>query len=68
MLFAHHTQSYLGIGIEINGRPFPDGMVDHVLFFMMAALIAYGMFAVVRDSLRWWWHRYRADLARPRGA
>ena len=23
ILFAHHTKSYLGIGIEINDRPFP---------------------------------------------
>jgi hypothetical protein len=64
MLFAHHTKSYLGIGIEINDRPFPDGMIDHLLFFMAAALIAYGMFAIVRDSLRWCRQRYTAKLIR----
>jgi hypothetical protein len=64
ILFAHHTKSYLGIGIEINDRPFPDGMIDHLLFFMAAALMAYGIFAIIRDSLRWCWRRYKADLAR----
>jgi hypothetical protein len=68
MLFAHHTKSYLGIGIEINDRPFPDGMIDHLLVFMAAVLMAYGIFAVVRDLLRWRWHRYTANLPRPGGA
>ena len=68
MLFAHHTKSYLGIGIEINDRPFPDGMIDHLLFFLAAALMVYGIFAVVRDLTRWSWQRYKANPSRSRGA
>jgi hypothetical protein len=52
MLFAHHTQSYLGIAIEINDQPFPNGMVDHVLAFGAFLLMVYGVFALLRDLLR----------------
>ena len=61
MLFAHHTKSYLGIGIEINGQPFPDGMIDHVLVLMVAGLVVYGFFAILRDLLRWWWPRSKVN-------
>ena len=60
MLLAHHTMSYLGIGIEVNGRPYPDGTIDHLLVVMAAVLLAYGIFAAVRDSLRYWWPRLKA--------
>jgi hypothetical protein len=53
-LFAHHTKSYLGLEIEIIDHPFPDGMFDHFLFFAGAVLMAYGAFALLRDSLRLW--------------
>jgi hypothetical protein len=52
-LFAHHTKSYLGLEIDINDRPFPDGMVDHALALAVVVLLAYGAFALVRDLLRW---------------
>jgi hypothetical protein len=68
MLFDHHTKSYLGIGIEINERPFPDGMVDHLLMLLAAVLMAYGMFAMVRDLLRWRSQRCATSLSRPRNA
>jgi hypothetical protein len=68
MLFAHHTKSYLGIGMEINGRPFPDGMIDHFLVLMVAALVVYGLFAILRDLLRCWWPRSKTTVAHPQGA
>jgi hypothetical protein len=52
-LLAHHTRSYLGINIEINERPFPDGAFDHAVFLGAVLLMAYGVFAMVRDLLRW---------------
>ncbi len=52
-LFGHHTKSYLGIDMEINGRSFPDGAFDHAVFLGAVLLMAYGIFAMVRDLLRW---------------
>ncbi len=51
-LFGYHTQSYLGLGIGMNDRPFPDGMVDHVRFVVGILLLLHGAVAVVRDLLR----------------
>jgi hypothetical protein len=68
MLFAHHTKSYLGIEFEINGRPFPDGMIDHLLVSMVAVLVVYGSFAILRDLLRCWRPRSKANVAHPQGA
>jgi len=65
ILFAHHTKSYLGIGIEINDQPFPDGMFDHVLVLLAILVMAYGLFAMVRDFLRWRWRRSTANLPQP---
>jgi hypothetical protein len=53
VLWAHHAKSWLGIEFEVNGAPFPDGMFDHALVFAGAALMAYGLFALVRDLVRW---------------
>jgi hypothetical protein len=61
--FGHHTQSYLGIAIEINEQPFPNGMFDHFLVLVATALMLYGAFAVVRDLVRWQLRR-RAAAAR----
>jgi hypothetical protein len=52
-LFAHHTQSWLGLDIEVNDQPFPGGMLDHVLVFVAMALMLYGAFALIRDLVRW---------------
>ena len=62
-LFAHHAKSYLGLEIDINDRPFPDGMVDHALALAAVLLLAYGAFALVRDLLRWR-QKYRARTAK----
>jgi hypothetical protein len=51
--FGHHTKSYLGIEIDINDKPFPDGSVDHALVFGALLLMVYGAYALVRDVLRW---------------
>jgi hypothetical protein len=68
MLFAHHMKSYLGIEMEINGQPFPDGMIDHVLVFMGTVLVVYGFFAILRDLLRWWWPESKVNGAHSQGA
>jgi hypothetical protein len=68
MLFAHHTKSYLGLDIEINDRPFPDGMIDHVLVLMLAVLVVYGCFAILRDLLHWWWPRSKVNGGHSQGA
>ena len=52
-LFGHHTKSYLGMEIEVNGRTFPDGALDHALFLAAVLLAVYGAFALIRDGLRW---------------
>jgi hypothetical protein len=51
-LFGHHTKSWFGLEIEINEQPFPDGMFDHALVFAAVVLMAYGLFALVRDVFR----------------
>jgi hypothetical protein len=53
VLLAHHAKSWFGIEFEVNGEPFPDGMFDHALVLAGAVLMAYGLFALVRDALRW---------------
>ena len=45
ILLAHHTKTFLGIEIDINDHPFPDGMTDHVIFFVATLLLLYGVFA-----------------------
>ncbi len=54
-LFAHHAEAF--IAIEINGRDYPDGMTEHVIFFALAAtamtLMTYGIYAGIRDFRRW---------------
>jgi hypothetical protein len=60
-LFAHHTQSWLGLDIEVNDQPFPGGMLDHALVVVALALMVYGACALVRDLIRW---RRRRQVAR----
>ncbi len=54
-LFAHHAEAFFKI--EINGRDYPDGMTEHVIFAAIAVSVlvfmSYGIFAGVRDFLRW---------------
>ena len=54
-LFAHHAEAF--IAIEINGRDYPDGMTEHVIFASIAITVlvfmSYGIYAGVRDFLRW---------------
>lgn len=54
-LFAHHAEAFLAV--EVNGRSFPDGMTEHALLAgagaVLAAVLAYGLFAAVRDVRRW---------------
>jgi hypothetical protein len=54
-LFAHHAEAFFKV--EINGRDYPDGMTEHVIFtgivIGMLVLMSYGIFAGVRDFLRW---------------
>jgi hypothetical protein len=54
-LFGHHTQGYLEV--EIMGHPFPDGPTEHALAFggtaLSLVLMLYGLFAIVRDLVRW---------------
>lgn len=54
-LFAHHAEAF--IAIEINGRDYPDGMTEHVIFFALAAAVltfmSYGIYAGIRDLRRW---------------
>jgi hypothetical protein len=57
ILLAHHAKSMLGLEIEINDQPFPDGPTEHVIVFAVMALVlalsSYGAYAMVRDVLRW---------------
>jgi hypothetical protein len=53
VLFGHHAKSWFGLSVEINDQPFPDGMFDHVLVLVALVLMAYGLFALVRDLVRW---------------
>ena len=54
-LFAHHAEAF--IVLEINGRDYPDGMTEHVIFGAIAiavlALMSYGIYAGIRDLRRW---------------
>jgi hypothetical protein len=55
MLLGHHAEGYFTI--EILGRDFPDGPMEHALGFGISAvvlvLVVYGAFALVRDLIRW---------------
>lgn len=57
ILFAHHAKSMLGLEIEINDQPFPDGPTEHVIVLVVLVVVllltSYGAFALVRDLLRW---------------
>ena len=54
-LFAHHAEAFFKV--EINGRDYPDGMTEHVIFFALAAAVltfmSYGIYAGIRDYRRW---------------
>ena len=54
MLLAHHAHGFLEI--EIMGHSFPDGPTEHFLAFgvgiVATALMAYGLYALVRDTTR----------------
>lgn len=54
-LFAHHAEAFFKV--EINGRDYPDGMTEHVIFAGIAVgvllLMGYGIYAGVRDFRRW---------------
>lgn len=54
-LFAHHAEAFFKV--EINGRDYPDGMTEHVVFGAIAVgvlvFMGYGIYAGVRDFRRW---------------
>jgi hypothetical protein len=54
-LFGHHMHGYLEV--QVMGREFPDGPTEHALAFggmaVAAALMLYGLIALLRDVLRW---------------
>ena len=54
-LFAHHAEAFLKV--EINGRDYPDGMTEHVIFYALGVtalvLMGYGIYAGLRDLRRW---------------
>jgi hypothetical protein len=54
-LLAHHAEAFFKV--EINGRDYPDGMTEHVIFagILISALVlmTYGLYAGVRDYMRW---------------
>ena len=54
-LFAHHAEAFFKV--EINGRDYPDGMTEHVIFGAIAITVlvfmGYGIFAGIRDFRRW---------------
>jgi len=55
-LFAHHMKSI--IDIEIMGYELtPDGPTEHAIAAaivgVMAILMAYGLYAMIRDVVRW---------------
>ncbi len=58
ILFGHHAKSMLGLEIEINEQPFPDGPTEHVIVLavlvVVLVLMSYGAYAMVRDARRWW--------------
>jgi hypothetical protein len=55
VVFGHHTEGVFQV--ELMGREFPSGMTEHALAFAataaVLALVAYGAFAVLRDTRRW---------------
>jgi hypothetical protein len=55
IVFGHHTDGFFQV--EIMGREFPNGMTEHALAFGASAaalaLVAYGPYAVLRDTRRW---------------
>jgi hypothetical protein len=57
LLFGHHTKGMLGLEIEINDQPFPDGPTEHVIVLVVLAVVlvlcSYGAYALVRDVWRW---------------
>jgi hypothetical protein len=54
-LFAHHAEAFFKV--EIAGRDYPDGMTEHAIFAAIAVgmlvCMSYGIYAGVRDFLRW---------------
>lgn len=54
VLFGHHTEAF--VQIEILGRPFPTGPMEHGIALGVTAiallLILYGAYAAVRDLRR----------------
>jgi hypothetical protein len=59
VVFGHHTDGFFQM--EIMGREFPTGMTEHGLAFAATALVlglvAYGAYAVLRDTRRWFVRR-----------
>lgn len=57
ILFGHHAKNMLGLEIEINEQPFPDGPTEHVIVLgvlvVVLVLMSYGAYAMVRDFRRW---------------
>jgi hypothetical protein len=47
----------LGLDIDINGQPFPDGPTEHVIVLAVVVavtiLMSYGAYAMIRDFRRW---------------
>jgi hypothetical protein len=54
-LFGHHMNGYLEV--EIMGHPFPTGAMEHALALggtaLSLVLMLYGLYALVRDLVRW---------------
>ena len=54
-LLGHHLHGYFEV--EILGHPFPDGPTEHAIAFggsaVVLVLMLYGLYAMVRDVLRW---------------
>jgi hypothetical protein len=55
-LFAHHMKGF--IDIEIMGYELtPDGPTEHIIAAavvgVMAILMSYGLYAMIRDVVRW---------------
>ncbi len=58
-LFGHHATGVMksiGLEIEVNDKPFPDGPTEHVVVLVvlvfMLILMSYGVFAIIRDLVR----------------
>ncbi len=54
-LLGHHLHGYFAV--EILGREFPDGPTEHAIAFggtaVVLVLTLYGLYAMVRDVIRW---------------